>query len=268
MGSMIKRMTSPTRELETFIRDHRYDSPYLFIDADVVGCCGNDIEAWSIEGSDGSVAVVYRYGSGAHVIASSLASDVVRAVRNLLYEWMPEMVQCPFEVAQALSDSLQSRFDLVEGHVFRSAGGHGSHPLVSRAMECELPLVAQLICEDAEIGKHYTVQKLASQLLWRERREGCRSFVLKRNGAVVAHAATYAESANAAVIGGVKTGALAKKGDGAAVLSALANFLESGGKEVFLYCYIPALWQWYQAKGWVPVAHVAKFELRKESDEG
>lgn len=73
---------------------------------------------------------------------------------------------------------------------------------IETATEADAEEIAELICSDEEIGGHYTVDGLAAQLADRIRTKTGRSYIIREDGLLVAHSATYAEAEGVAVVGG------------------------------------------------------------------
>ena len=73
---------------------------------------------------------------------------------------------------------------------------------VIRAVPEEAEEIARLICSDSEIGGHYTVEALTRQLKERICTRTGRSYIIRENGDIAAHSATYAEADKIAVVGG------------------------------------------------------------------
>ena len=74
--------------------------------------------------------------------------------------------------------------------------------LVKRAVEEDAKDIAMLICEDADIGGHYDIEGLEEQLKDRMRSNTGRSYIIRNDGKILAHTATYAETGSLAVVGG------------------------------------------------------------------
>ena len=73
---------------------------------------------------------------------------------------------------------------------------------IEKAVPDDAEEIARLICSDGEIGSHYTVIDLARQLKERIQSKTGRSYIIRRNGEIIAHTATYAETGKIAVVGG------------------------------------------------------------------
>ena len=249
-----------------FVESHWKQNPYVLIDLQTYGCDGEHVESWIISGEGDAVqAVLYRYYNGIQIVSDPENVELIAPlIVQLISIAKPEMIQVPSFLANYLMDGLDcyrhscgfimSRIDSSQ-----TLMGDGS---VTMATSNDFAEIAHLVCSDEEIGQHYSPQLLASQLEERVSVQGCRSMVVRRNGRIVAHMSTYGESSSLAVLGGLKTGHGALKGDGSKVLSALAASVCDSGKTPLLYCYIEALWPWYEKLGWKKTSSIVKFERR------
>ena len=219
----LEPVKSKTQPLSDYIDGKLHETPYLKIDYETLGVAGSDISCGAVQLGDVYRLVVYRYHSGGHIVADDGVSDsMIQGAASWICSQRLDMVQCNRAIASALLPFLGS-YSLVPGVVMRAPKAASASGMARRASREELLSVAKLICGDSEIGKHYEVDELYSQLVEREKSQGCRSMVIERDGAIVAHAATYGESSDLAVIGGVKAGKGSQKGDGAVVLARKGN---------------------------------------------
>ena len=69
-------------------------------------------------------------------------------------------------------------------------------------MQADAKEIAELICSDEELGEPYTVENLTLQLAERIRTQTGRSYIIRENGEIAAHSATYAETEGIAVVSG------------------------------------------------------------------
>lgn len=125
--------------------------------------------------------------------------------------------------------------------------------------------IAELICSDAGVGGHYEPQELKEQLLTRLEEGMGRNYVLKRDGEIIHHAATYAELDNLAVISGVITREDWRgKGVGTLAVRKLCDDLLKEGKKPCLFYYTKQAEGFYRKIGFEEGTGWAKLVLRKE----
>ncbi len=106
------------------------------------------------------------------------------------------------------------------------------------AEEKDYAEIAELICSDEGVGGHYNPKDLEEQLLTRRRENFGRNYIIKQDGKIVCHVATYAEIDNLAVISGVITHKdYQKRGFAAAATAKMCDDLLAEGKKPCLFYY-------------------------------
>lgn len=249
-------------ESARFAGEHCSQNPYLPIDADTYGVTGKNVDAWKYIDESGATSVLaYRYYNSFQLLSGHRVDcDALRSLLDLFSGWRPEMIQGPCSLLESV-DELLPQYCLTVGRLYEYSNTQAqTSNEVELASNGDFLEIAELICADEEIGIHYSPELLSRQFAERARLQGCRNMVLRRGGKIVAHMATYGEADRLAVLGGLKAGTGAKKGDGALVLDGLAQAVACSGKRPFLYCYIEHLWPWYEARGWQYVSDIAKLE--------
>ena len=125
--------------------------------------------------------------------------------------------------------------------------------------------ISKLICVDGGVGGHYAPEELKEQLLTRLSEGMGRNYVLKKEGEIIHHAATYAELDNLAVISGVITREDYRgKGIGTLAIRKLCHDLLSEGKKPCLFYYTKQAEGFYKKIGFEEGTGWAKLVLRKE----
>lgn len=125
--------------------------------------------------------------------------------------------------------------------------------------------IAHLICSDEGVGGHYEPEELKEQLLTRLEEGMGRNYILKRDGEIIHHAATYAELDNLAVISGVITREDWRgKGIGTLAIQKLCYDLLKEGKKPCLFYYTKQAEGFYKKIGFEEGTGWAKLVLRKE----
>ncbi|WP_022765822.1 hypothetical protein [Butyrivibrio sp. XPD2006] len=107
---------------------------------------------------------------------------------------------------------------------------------VTVASEDDAYDIANLICSNKDIGGYYSVDGLAKQLADRIRSGVGRSIIIKRDGKVCAHIATYAEADDVAVISGLIVHSKGGKSDDyLKIRSYLVKLLREENKKAYGY---------------------------------
>ena len=125
----------------------------------------------------------------------------------------------------------------------------------------EMPEIVNLVVSDEDIGQPYGYDSLFTQYYGRKKDNFGRNFIIrdKISGDIVAHAATYAEIPELAVIGGVITAVPYRgKGLSKSVVTALCYNLKSECKEVFSFYYVPISENLHNSVGFEVIGKWAK----------
>lgn len=98
--------------------------------------------------------------------------------------------------------------------------------------------IAKLICSDEGLGGHYIPEEFAEELADRLRENFGRNYVIKIDGKIVSHAATYAELDNLAIVSGVITDESCRgMGLGYKTVSKLCSDLLDEGKRPCIFYF-------------------------------
>lgn len=191
------------------------------------------------------------------------AEETAELIRKL----HSHIVSSTVDVIERLYPLLKDSYEMEQGYVTEML----SMPMseiseeVRPARKEEYDEIARLICSDEGVGGHYTPNELKEQLLTRLEENFGRNYILKRNGEIIHHAATYAELDNLAVISGVITREdFRGKGVGTLAVRKLCHDLLEEGKKPFLFYYTKQAEMFYKKIGFEEGTGWAKLVLRKE----
>ena len=189
------------------------------------------------------------------------------ATAHLIRQLNSHIVSSTVDVIEKLYPLLKDSYEMEQGYVTEML----SMP------ECEISKdvrpakleeydeISKLICSDAGVGGHYEPEELKEQLLTRLSEGMGRNYVLKKDGEIIHHAATYAELDNLAVISGVITREDYRgKGIGTLAIQKLCHDLLSEGKKPCLFYYTKQAEGFYKKIGFEEGTGWAKLVLRKE----
>lgn len=257
----IRHITEANEEIRCLLRRKWEENAYVLIDAESYGFEGEHISAWTIHDKGEVKAVLYLYYDGLQIVEDSpLDNQALGEVADLVEELRPQMISANAVLIGRLNERLAG-YSATIGYMMKADGSQTRDPDVFEAPTSAYKEIAELICSDDKIGQHYTVDGLTAQLLERAELQGCRSFIMRLDGKVIAHMATYAESADLAVLGGlISKSDSGVRGAGGRVLSTIAADAIERGKVPVLYCYIESLWPWYKKRGWEIISEVGKLE--------
>lgn len=199
----MKRAGTDDREkILQYLKPNLADCLYLYIDITNYGIVSEHIQVWFEEEQDGIGWVVMKYHDSFQIYHHKQFPDI-DSVRVLLQNYPVTMVSGRKELIEALAAQCKD-YEAAYGEVFlmdkyRKMQGETG---ILRAAEEDAGEIAGLICSDEEIGGHYTVEDLTMQLTERIATGSGRSYIIRNEGEVAAHSATYAEADGVAVVGG------------------------------------------------------------------
>ena len=185
---------------------------------------------------------------------------------ELIKELNSHIVSSTVDVIEKLYPLLSDFYEMEQGYVTEmlSMPECEISEDVRPAEISEYDEIARLICSDEGVGGHYVPEELKEQLLTRLEEGMGRNYVLKRDGDIIHHAATYAELDNLAVISGVITREDWRgKGVGTLAVRKLCHdLLKEGKKPCLFYCTKQAE-MFYKKIGFEEGTGWAKLVLRK-----
>ncbi len=239
-------------------------NPYFVINLETYGTEGPDVSVWAAEVDRTDPVLFYLYYGTAQLIGPKrpAAAAVIEAA-EFVNEQKLTMLSGPEALIRGIADRLGRSARVTPGVLMCLKLPRASKRRASRRADTrDLDGIAELICSDREIGGHYDVVGLRKQLAERLTHHGCRNYVISDDAGLACHGATYAESASAAVIGGIVTRADVRgRGLASSVIVDLQSDLTAAGKTCYLYCYQEQLVRWYETHGWRKAASYAKLEF-------
>lgn len=191
------------------------------------------------------------------------AEETAKLIRRL----HSHIVSSTVDVIEKLYPLLQDSYELEQGYVTEMLCLPDCEVSaeVRPAGPEEYDEISRLICSDAGVGGHYEPEELKEQLLTRLSEGMGRNYILKRDGEIIHHAATYAELDNLAVISGVITREDYRgKGIGTLAVQKLCYDLLKEGKKPCLFYYTRQAEAFYKKIGFEEGTGWAKLVLRKE----
>jgi len=242
---------SNINELLSYFEQDLKNCLYSYIDLKKYGISNEDLKIYYYKENGKIAAVATSYYNGLQLFHYD--SDFpVNLTAELIHQLKPSIVSSTTPVIDLLSESFQEEYLVEKGFV--TSLSHVLHPYkgthVVRATYGDLDEIAELICSDEGLGGHYTVFQLREQLLTRMEEDFGRNYIIRENGKIVCHAATYAEVDNLAVISGVITHP-DYRGRGMALdlVTKLCEDLLSEGKQPHLFYYTKDSERLYQKIG-------------------
>ena len=238
---------------------------YSYIDLKKFGIENPNLTVYFDE-SEGIRCTALKYYEGLQLFDAHGKMDE-EATAELIKGLNSHIVSSTVEVIENLYPLLKDSYEMEQGYVTEMLSMESCEisEEVRPAMREEYDEIAKLICSDAGVGGHYAPEKLREQLLTRLDENFGRNYILKRDGEIIHHAATYAELENLAVISGVITRADWRgKGVGTLAVRKLCHDLLQEGKKPCLFYYTKQAEGFYRKIGFEEGTGWAKLVLRKE----
>lgn len=199
----MKRASIDDREkILQYLRENLADCLYLYIDITNYGIASEHMQVWFEEEHDGIGWVVMKYYDSLQIYHHKQFPEV-DSVKVLLQNYPVTMVSGRRELIEELAAQCKD-YEAAYGEVFLMDKYRKiqDETGILRAAAEDAEEIAELICSDEEIGGHYTVENLAMQLAERIETKSGRSYIIRDEGEIAAHSATYAEAEGVAVVGG------------------------------------------------------------------
>lgn len=203
LGEIMREASEQDRaRILQYLRGNMKDCIYLYIDIMNYGVSSEHMKVWIEEDADELSLVVMKYYDSFQVY-SHLATCNIVAITELLQQYPVTMVSARRDIIEQLEKQCEEYIAsygviyMVERH--RKVSDRTDIMLAAEEDALE---IAKLICMDEEFAANYTVEVLAKQLAERIRTGTGRSYIIRENGEIVAHTATFAEADGIGVVSG------------------------------------------------------------------
>lgn len=203
-----------------YLKKEIADCLYMYIDIYNYGIASDNITVWLHEQEGQIELVAMKYYDSFQVYSHKRGIDVT-PILELMREHPVRMISARRDIIEQLT-SVCSDYTATYGAVFDVS-------YIRRVVEVKVPVkkdtfdetekeavfnvtmatvadtreIAELICTDASFNANYDVDNLAAQLAERIRTRTGRSAIIRIDGRIVAHVATYAEAEKIAVMSGL-----------------------------------------------------------------
>lgn len=217
-----------------FLRNDVGNALYLYMDIGKYGLDNPNIRVWFEEKGTGINCVVMKYFSSFQLYAAS-SPACIRDIQALIKAYQPEMVSGPAFLIRSIQKELHGEFTY--GTVFQIREYREFEPVcpIEQATVSDTSEIAALICTAPSFGKHYQAEALAGQLAERISTGMGRSFIIRKDGKMIAHISTFAEYGQLAITSGlvVHPTHQGTASYGTILESYLFNLLLREGKQVY-----------------------------------
>ena len=237
---------------------------YSYIDLKKFGIENPNLTVYFDE-SDSICCTALKYYEGLQLFDADGKMDV-EATAELIKGLNSHIVSSTVDVIEKLYPLLKDTYEMEQGYVTEMLSMRLCEisEEVRPAELSEYDEIARLICSDEGVGGHYEPEELKNQLLTRLGEGMGRNYIIKRDGEIIHHAATYAELDNLAVISGVITREDWRgKGIGTLAVRKLCHDLLQEGKKPCLFYYTKQAEGFYKKIGFEEGTGWAKLVLKK-----
>lgn len=248
----------------TYLEQDLKNSLYSYIDLKKFGIENPNLTVYFDE-SDGICCTALKYYEGLQLFDAEGKMDAEKTA-ELIKALKSHIVSSTIDVIEKLYPLLKDTYEMEQGYVTEmlSMPECEISEEVRPAELSEYDEIAKLVCSDKGVGGHYAPEELKEQLLTRIAEGMGRNYVLKRDGEIIHHAATYAELDNLAVISGVITREDWRgKGIGTLAIRKLCYDLLQEGKKPCLFYYTKQAEGFYKKIGFEEGTGWAKLVLKK-----
>ncbi len=206
-----------------------------------------DMDVWVQEERSKPELVLLRYYESFQVYSSNGTGNMAAAV-EIMEQFQPKMISGPETVIRAIASLDGGDYQAEYGAVYEicSERRFSGAADVQRAVEMDAAEIARLISMDQKLGGHYGEENLAHQLRSRMRSGTGRSYVIRRDGRIIAHTAAYAETKKYAVVSGtIVHPDYRDKGYYPIISSYIARALKQEGKRSYTFSVTPQMMRYH-----------------------
>ena len=235
----------------------------MYIDTIVYGFNNDFIKTFVIRNDEGIEGILFHYYDSLQIfICEEVNDNDLNDIASHIKKYDFSMITGNNFVIKRIYDRLNDIYSITDGVIMK----YDNETVVNSNRSTlagigDYEEIAKLICSDDGIGGHYSVDSLCEQLKEGNLNQNCKSLIIRENGKIICHMATYAESPRLAVLGGLITDVNYRGlGYGRMVLNDMTRVVQSENKIPVLYCYDKNVIDWYSRLGWEIVSTSSKLE--------
>lgn len=177
-----------------FLRENLDDCVYIYIDIVKYGLEHPDVKLWFSECNNSINSVAMKYYDSFQLFSKNAEMDK-DIICNVLEEYPVKTISGSENVIREIETRLKTEYDCNYGIVVKETK-YKKMPGFDKIEEATVQdcyEIACLMCQDEEFGRNYDVKILSKQLADRIETGMGRSFVIREEGEIVGHVATFAE---------------------------------------------------------------------------
>lgn len=202
---LIKAVNEDVERIISFLKPHVQDCIYMYIDIVKYGVEESFMDVWYSERDQEISLVVMRYHTSLTLFTTSCIEDY-SFVNKIMEQYPIYSMTLRRDFAEKIFEVCKDEYEITYGYVFaldkyREYGYDKSKIELATVEDCFE--IAKLILTDEGIGGYYEISDFANQLKERMETKMGRNFVIRDNGKIIAHIASYAEYAGIATTSGL-----------------------------------------------------------------
>lgn len=258
--------TDDQEKIIHYLKEHHAECLYMYIDIAKYGVEGENMRVWIDNREDDINTVVMKYFSGISIFSAFDEWDAEGAA-EVINEEKPSSITGKKELIDKIECFLVNEYVKDYEYVFKFTKFQNVDvdAVIERATEDDLLEAAQLVTKDERVGGHYTVEELASQYRERMRTGMGRNFIIREEGKIVGHIASYAEFAGLATTSGLVVDPECRSSMyGAALERHLLESLWDDGFDVYTYVITKLRYRLLLAMGNECIGQFGKLTLKED----
>lgn len=202
---MIAAQEKDVLKILGYLKKGIQDCIYMYIDIKKYGLKNSAMKVWYDNDENGQLnIVVMKYHTSISLYSNEDDRDL-KGVIELIKEYSPNSISAKKVFIEKIYFEMADVYDVMYGHILQLV----KYPdfkkdyIVETAQDKDMLEIAKLVVSDVQIGAYYDVNDLAEQFKERRHSGMGRNYIIRENGRIVGHIATYAELDNIAVASGL-----------------------------------------------------------------
>lgn len=225
-------------EILSLLRMQVKDCLYMYIDISKYGVKTDYLDVW-IDCTDNNAiqTILMRYHTGFSIF--TLADDWLNSeILELINTIKPKSITSTKKNIEQLMLNYNDTYNCEFGYVFKF---HKYYPLdmdvcIEHASINDATEIAELVCKDESIGAYYNIADLKNQYIDRMKSKMGRNLIVRENGKIIGHIASYAEYDGLATTSGLIVDEIHRNGFlGSYLEKKLVEELMAEGFEVYTF---------------------------------
>ena len=193
------------KKILEYLRSSVADCIYMYIDIGKYGLEHPAMKVWvDYDDADNVVLAIMKYHTGISFFTKEDSFDV-QGVADIIKENNAMSVTARRDLVEKVYEILGADYEVEYGYVFEFNKYQDIEcdAKIERATEEDMMECAKLVSTDEGIGSYYDISNLAEQYIERMRTDMGRNYIIREDGKIVAHIASYAEFDHIATTSGL-----------------------------------------------------------------